>query len=253
MLVGSSENAGSAPSRIRHCSAMDRYSKFTDPAGSRVSETLTVASSSCSARIKQHRPCIGCRHPSVFMWLSLRGIRSARQPMSCFARASAFCALSLSRRASSSSCICCSMSLAMHSPCRSPSPSLSTYTKLPSGRRHWRQRVTTSSSESSTSSKSLSTACCRRRREASPAAGESRARSSRAEASGKEPAPARPRPVGWKKSRGVPSRHFTPTATNSRPSGSRTTWPCLKPLNLRHASSRTSNLAKHASLDVPAG
>mmetsp|Transcript_74769 Transcript_74769/g.206110 ORF Transcript_74769/g.206110 Transcript_74769/m.206110 type:complete len:205 (+) Transcript_74769:2822-3436(+) len=188
--------------------------------------------------------------PSSAARATLRGMRSAFQPMSCSARRAFFKAASSSRRASVSSCRLRSMSCAKHSPCtRAAARSSPRHAKSPRGRRQCQQRQICSPSASSTASKSPGTTrrSCRpstppATREALATA-ENRTRSSAAEASGNAPAAALPMSLGWNHNRETPSTGFTPMTTSSPPEASRTTWPCLKPPTCMQISSRTSNTA----------
>mmetsp|Transcript_51290 Transcript_51290/g.164223 ORF Transcript_51290/g.164223 Transcript_51290/m.164223 type:complete len:206 (+) Transcript_51290:257-874(+) len=199
-------------------------------------------------------PC--CAKPvSSVTRLRLCGMCSTFQPMSNSARRALFRAASSFLRASASSCRPCSMSWARHSPCaRAATLSLLPHSKLPRGRRQRQQRTRPSPSASTTSSKSF---CATWRSchilvssavRVVCATGENLARSSSAEASGKAPAPALPRSLGWNQRRCTPSTGFTPTTMSSPPQRSRTTWPCVKPPMRRQTSSRMSKSAKGAFL-----
>mmetsp|Transcript_77779 Transcript_77779/g.214974 ORF Transcript_77779/g.214974 Transcript_77779/m.214974 type:complete len:202 (-) Transcript_77779:83-688(-) len=146
------------PALMRTSRAVTKYSKFTAASGSFVCKRRNFGGSLPSSA-KQYmdsgvaprgRVTRRSRRKS-----SLRGTMACgRQPMLYSTRSRAFFRLSSLSRALSSACESSNSILALHSPCRRPSPSGLAYHVAPRGSRHSWQRVTCSPSESSSASKS---------------------------------------------------------------------------------------------------
>mmetsp|Transcript_77911 Transcript_77911/g.174685 ORF Transcript_77911/g.174685 Transcript_77911/m.174685 type:complete len:209 (-) Transcript_77911:830-1456(-) len=146
--TGSKENSGSRPSLTRTCSAMERYSKFTEAAGSMVGATPTWPVLSSNTR--QQRPSGTGRPARVAAAPALWGTRSAFQPMSYSACRSIFFRFSFSTRFSSSPFMSRMACCAAHSACTQPFLSWLSYMLSPRGRWQAQQSLSSSPSESRT-------------------------------------------------------------------------------------------------------
>mmetsp|Transcript_8697 Transcript_8697/g.27695 ORF Transcript_8697/g.27695 Transcript_8697/m.27695 type:complete len:309 (-) Transcript_8697:232-1158(-) len=142
-LLGSSENMGSRPSRIRTCSASAKYSRFKAAAGFAVGAMRAVLDS--SAKVRVYMPFATGAKPILRAQARFRGTRSAFQPMSNSARRDFFRSASRRLRFFSSLLARCSKSCAWHSPCMRGPPSSLRYAKSPIGSWHSGQTSGTSS------------------------------------------------------------------------------------------------------------
>mmetsp|Transcript_11334 Transcript_11334/g.34119 ORF Transcript_11334/g.34119 Transcript_11334/m.34119 type:complete len:202 (+) Transcript_11334:120-725(+) len=136
--TGSSEKSGSRLSHARTCSAVARYSRFTEAAGSMVEAMPATCESFRST--KQHMPRDTGHSCNLGAMLVFRGMCSTFQPISNSSRRSRLSLSSFSVLARSCSCSSLSRSWAKHSPwSRALLPSSLLYANSPTGNRQWLQ------------------------------------------------------------------------------------------------------------------